>query len=405
MTITPLQRLLRPRNTSSLPPLCGAWSIGFAALSILLCVIEIAVGYNVPDSPSAWMYFGMIILAIVLFAVVPLYGALCIIMCWQIGYYVPFHTLSMLIVIGLVLMVFLGIVSLPIAMAISFISTIYEVIAVYTDVSNASIDGIMLFSSTMVALSAIGFGIRRYREYHAFLTQRERQRHSNRVIADLHDSVCNDLNFALIQLEAYEAATDPNIRQDQLRHAHDGIMRALAKTRAVLDTLQDDAHDSVYIGITGNIPLLALIREQRQRLQEAGFSGILLVPNSDDANASITADDDRATVIAGFIRETVNNIINHADSTCEYIMVIGIRGDTLHIEVSDTPRPESPRHRTGGTGLNFYRNRIESLGGTITIQQEPHLWLMQAVIPLSEITMTSGDEPNVMPKQVAKMQL
>lgn len=385
MTITPLQRFLRPRDTSSLPPMCGVWSIGFAALSILLCVAEIAVGYNVPDSPPAWVFFGMIILSIVLLAVVPLYGTLCIIICWQIGYYVPFHTLSMLIVIGLVLMVFLGTVSLPIAMAVSFISTIYEVIAVYTDVSNASIDGIMLFSLTMVALSAIGFGIRRYQEYHAFLAQRERQRHRNRVIADLHDSVCNDLSFALIQLEAYEAATDPNIRQDQLRHAHDGIMRALTKTRAVLDTLQDDTHDSVYTGMTGDIPLAALIHEQRQRLQEAGFSGILLVPGSEDADADIATDVDRASVIAGFIRETVNNIINHADSAHEYIMIIGVRGDTLHVEVSDTPRPDSPQHGAGGTGLDFYRSRIESLGGTVAIRQESQLWSMRAAIPLSDI--------------------
>lgn len=385
MTITPLQRFLRPRDTSSLPPMCGVWSIGFAALSILLCVAEIAVGYNVPDSPPAWVFFGMIILSIVLLAVVPLYGTLCIIICWQIGYYVPFHTLSMLIVIGLVLMVFLGTVSLPIAMAVSFISTIYEVIAVYTDVSNASIDGIMLFSLTMVALSAIGFGIRRYQEYHAFLAQRERQRHRNRVIADLHDSVCNDLSFALIQLEAYEATTDPNIRQDQLRHAHDGIMRALTKTRAVLDTLQDDTHDSVYTGMTGDIPLAALIHEQRQRLQEAGFSGILLVPGSEDADADIATDVDRASVIAGFIRETVNNIINHADSAHEYIMIIGVRGDTLHVEVSDTPRPDSPQHGAGGTGLDFYRSRIESLGGTVAIRQESQLWSMRAAIPLSDI--------------------
>lgn len=392
MTITPLQRFLRPRDTSSLPPLCGVWSIGFAALSILLCVVEIAVGYNVPDSIPAWMYFGMIILAILMFAVVPLYGALCIIMCWQIGYYVPFHVSSMLIVIGLVLMAFLGTVSLPIAMAISLISAIYETIAIYTGISNASINDTLLFASTMVALSAIGFGIRRYREYHAFLAQREQQRHRDRVIADLHDSVCNDLNFALIQLEAHEAATDPSMRQDQLQHAHDGIMRALAKTRAVLDTLQDDAHDSAYIGMTGNIPLAALIHEQRRRLQDAGFSGILLAPGSDDADAVITADDDRATVIAGFIRETANNIINHADSAHEYIMIIGVRGDTLHIEVSDTPRPDSPQHGAGGTGLNFYRSRIESLGGTVAVQQESRLWSMRAAIPLSDMATVPPQE-------------
>ena len=405
MTITPLQQLLRQRDTSSLPPLCGVWSIYFAAFSIMLCVAEIAVGYNAPDSPPAWVFFGMIILAILTFAVIPLYGALCIIICWQISYYVPFPTASMLIVIGFVLMLFLGIVSVPIAVAVSVISAIYKSTAICTGISDAPTTDILLFSLTMVTLSAIGFGVRRYREYTELLALHERQRHRDRVIADLHDSVCNNLNSALIQLEAYKAATDTNMRQDQLRHAHDGIMRALAKTRAVLDTLQDDAHDSACIGITGNIPLLALIHEQRQRLREAGFSGILLAPAPGDADANIATDEDRATVITGFIRETVNNIINHADSTCEYIMVIGIRGDTLHIEVSDTPRPESPRHRTGGTGLNFYRNRIESLGGTITIQQDPHLWLMQGVIPLSEITMTSGDEPNVMPKQVAKMQL
>lgn len=392
MIFTPLQRLLQPRDTSSLPPMCGVWSIGFAALSILLCVIEIAVGYNVPDSPSAWMYFGMIILAIVLLAVVPLYGTLCIILCWQIGYYVPFHTLSMLIVIGLVLMVFLGTVSLPMAMTVSFISASYTIIAIYAGISDASMNDILLFTSTMVALSAIGFGIRRYQEYHAFLAQRERQRHRNRVIADLHDSVCNDLNFALIQLEAHETATDPNIRQDQLRHAHDGIMRALAKTRAVLDTLQDDTHDSVYTGMTGDIPLVALIHEQRQRLQEAGFSGILLVPGSEDADADIATDVDRASVIAGFIRETVNNIINHADSAHEYIMIIGVRGDTLHVEVSDTPRPDSPQHGAGGTGLNFYRNRIESLGGTVAIRQESRLWSMRAAIPLSDIAVVSPQE-------------
>lgn len=389
MTITPLQRLLRQRDTSSLPPLCGVWSIGFTALSILLCVIEIGIGYNVPDSIPAWVFFVMMILAILTFAVVPLYGALCIIICWQIGYYVPFHVSSMLVVIGLVLMAFLGIVSLPIAMAISLISAIYEVIAIYTGISGASINGIVLFSLTMIALSAIGFGIRRYQEYHAFLAQREQQRHRDRVIADLHDSVCNDLNFALIQLETYEAATDPNIRQDQLRHTHDGIMRALAKTRAVLDTLQDDARDSVYTGMTGDIPLVALIHEQRRRLQQAGFSGILLAPGSEDADADIATDVDRASVIAGFIRETVNNIINHADSAHEYIMIIGVRGDTLHVEVSDTPLPDSPQHGTSGTGLNFYRNRIESLGGTVTIQQESQLWSMRAAIPLSDIAVVS----------------
>lgn len=385
ITITPLQRFLQQRDTSSLPLLCGAWSIGFAALFILLCIIEIGVGYNVPDSPPAWVFFGMIILAILTFAVVPLYGALCIIICWQIGYYVPFHTLSMLIVIGLVLMTFLGIVSLPIAMAISLLSAIYKSTAIYAGISDASMNDILLFSLTMVALSAIGFGIRRYREYYAFLVQRERQRHRDRVIADLHDSVCNDLSFALIQLEAYEATTDSNTRQNQLHHAHDGITRALDKTRAVLDTLQDDVQAPTYHCIANAISLTSLIHEQRLRLQEAGFAGILLAPDPGDTDTDIAVDDDRASVITGFIRETVNNIINHADSTCEYIMVIGVRGDALHIEVSDTPHPDAPPRGTGGAGLNFYRNRIESLGGTIAIQQEPHLWSMQAVIPLSDM--------------------
>lgn len=364
--------------------MCGVWSIGFAALSVMLCIVEITIGYNVPDSPSAWVFWGMTILAILILAVIPPYGALCIVICWQISYYIPFPTPSMLIVIGFVLMVFLGFLSLPIALIISLISTIYKIIAIPAGVSDASMNDTVLFLSTMVALSATGFGIRRYREYYAFLVQREQQRRRDHVIADLHDSVCNDLNLALIQLETYEAKTDLDARRNQLRHVHDDIMRALAKTRAVLDTLQDDVQDLAYPPISTNkVPLGPLIHEQRQRLEEAGFSGILLAHDSNTADADIATDENRAIVITGFIRETVNNIINHADHAHEYIMLIGVRGDTLHIEVSDTPRLNAAPHRTNGMGLSFYRNQVESLGGAITVQRDPQLWSMQATIPLS----------------------
>lgn len=55
----------------------------------------------------------------------------------------------------------------------------------------------------------------------------------------------------------------------------------------------------------------------------------------------------------------------------------------MHIEISDTPRSDIPSYESNGMGLNFYRDQVESLGGTITIQREPRLWSMQAAIPLS----------------------
>lgn len=373
----------RMRCTSISSPPRGAWSICSAALYIILCIIEISIGYNVPNSFSAWIYFAFMLLAALFFAAAPLYGALCIIMCWQVGYYVPFPTSSMIIIAGLALMAFLGTVSLPLALATDLVSASNMAIAIYTGAFDISPNNMLLLILTMVTMSIIGFGIRRHRERHEFLVRLGQQRRKDRIIADLHDSVCNDLSLALMQLDTYAMTTRSDTSREPLDRARESVTRALSKTRMVLDGLQNDIWDSIQTDNMDNVALTPFIDEQRERLEKAGFSGILLGGDSDTDGVRITNDKNRAAIITGFIRETVNNIINHADHAYEYVMLIGVRSNTLHIEISDTPRSDIPSYESNGMGLNFYRDQVESLGGTITIQREPRLWSMQAAIPLS----------------------
>ncbi len=82
------------------------------------------------------------------------------------------------------------------------------------------------------------------------------------------------------------------------------------------------------------------------------------------------------------VRELFGNILKYADKTYPYVITVGIHNKTLQISVCDRPS-KNLTIESLSSGMEFYRNRIEFLGGSMRMRLDNDLWLLDVSVPLS----------------------
>ena len=173
-----------------------------------------------------------------------------------------------------------------------------------------------------------------------------------RVAAELHDLVMQDISFALAR--ARTIAADPRLAS---RHAEDAVAageRAMAGARAIVESLAVRKRTSV-------IELF----ETSVRAAARDTPVSVDLPVAPGAEPDLPTSD--ALVHIG--REAVTNAVKHAGPT--RVQVLLTREDEWHLSVTDDGCGFAEDGVVAGFGLNSLRRSAESLGGTFSISTAP----------------------------------
>jgi signal transduction histidine kinase len=188
-----------------------------------------------------------------------------------------------------------------------------------------------------------------------------------------------------------EVAEDERRRWAQ--ELHDGVLQSLAAVRITLaGALQgsgedraeriEQAAEATVAGLEDQITELSrLINDLRPAsLERLGLPGALEALIEESANrggfeaaaevelgTQLTSDEERG--VYRLVQEALNNVVKHAGATHADISVRAGEG-TVEIEVGDDGKGFDPGDGPG-RGLLGMRERVEMLGGTITIDTKP----------------------------------
>ncbi|MFI2101911.1 sensor histidine kinase [Isoptericola sp. NPDC019693] len=207
----------------------------------------------------------------------------------------------------------------------------------------------------------VGERVRLQREV-AVLAERER------VAREIHDTVAQSLSSAVLRLEAADQRWDaePDAARDDARQAAVAVRASLGQTR---DLVHDLVDPSPAAGGVAPADVEAAIRTAARRHVPDARLTVVGEP------ARVGAD--TAHALARIAQSAVANVHRHAGParlglTLTYLpdaVALDVFDDGRGFDVAEvTARAVGP---DGGFGLRAMRQRVEQLGGTITVESSP----------------------------------
>lgn len=317
--------------------------------------------------------------SVLIFIWQPLLGSIIILIIWCVAYIIPVPTPSTYIAAGLMAIGVIGYINLILSICIAglFIGLKLGISAIPAlEIPYPTATFTFMLLMTMITCAALGCIVRllqQQRREQEYLRQQEQQRS---IAADLHDSACNDLTYALLCLrESDSSLVDTHTLHNYAVEAIDTALESIHDSIRVLKQPKNDetTHHSQ------TLHLQSLIEASENRLRAVGFSGTSIINLPTD---SIEADSCCAIIIIGMVRELFGNILKYADKTYPYVITVGIHNKTLQISVCDRPS-KNLTIESLSSGMEFYRNRIEFLGGSMRMRLDNNLWLLDVSVPLS----------------------
>lgn len=270
-----------------------------------------------------------------------------------------------------------------------------------------AIDNDLLSFPCLVALTlSISTLIRRNEERQRQL-QREQTLLANAGIAQrLHDYTTNDLSDIAMMADHQLAICDDEQRE-AWSSVKDLALDALAHTRKAIRTLESDKtsaeqhdgaktcdryqnqpvspwhgsaapmQDSKAIEIDKLGELNELIATCRSNLKASGYTGEVIRFGTEPTRL----DNATATLAIGLVRELFGNIAKHAQVSAGYTMLISWTDTAFVIECSDTPYSDAATNAGLHSGLERYRQAIESMHGQWSVENGNNHWNLHAEVP------------------------
>ncbi len=182
------------------------------------------------------------------------------------------------------------------------------------------------------------------------------ERERARLAEALHDDAMQRIFAARQDLEEGVVAGD----HETLAHASAGLTEALESLRALTKAMHTERLDDA--GLVHAIDRVVADAARRGR-----FDAVV------DVGADVTGDHD--ALLIGFVRGLVGNVEKHASARRVSVRIARDAG-ALVVEVVDDGRgmtaEDLERARAGGhLGHASLRDRVEALGGTLSVQSEP----------------------------------
>lgn len=183
------------------------------------------------------------------------------------------------------------------------------------------------------------------------LAARTREHERLRIARDLHDVLGHDLTALQLQLEvARNVVVDPRAR-DHIERARDVSTRLLNDVRVV-------------VGAVRARPALDLAEAVRSMAE--GMPNLAVHLECDPALD--VEDDDRRECLLRCVQEIVTNTARHAGAQNLWIALRDDEG-TIEVEARDDGTAKKPVRP--GAGLSGMRERLEELGGSLSLEDGP----------------------------------
>ncbi|CAN7374608.1 histidine kinase [Pseudarthrobacter oxydans] len=202
-----------------------------------------------------------------------------------------------------------------------------------------------------------------------------------RVSREIHDTVTQGLASSLLLLEAAGRAWPRDAARADLRRATALLRGNLSETRSLV-------HELASPGLDGSPLSEALLLAARQYVPEAR----LLVTGDPRP-----VPPELRHALLRVVQSAASNIKLHASATAATV-TLGFLPEAVTLDVYDDgtgfdPAAAAPPSDAGGYGLRAMRQRVEQLGGTLSVESSPgEGTIVAAQLPLpSAIQVTSGE--------------
>lgn len=256
----------------------------------------------------------------------------------------------------------------------------YGMIAVVTMATiGEAVGGVSLLESVLLAvpwlvLAAFALAMRyraRLRDHH---DDHIRLAERNALARELHDSVAHHVSAIAVQAQAAQfiADSNPEAAVKAMRDVEEIANTTIDEMRRMVGILRSDEDYARTVAGTNLEPLAD--PNGRPRVTITGESELSELPRS------------VAAAIYRIAQESVTNARRHSRNVTFVDIGLQIDDITATLDVSNDGTPTT-RNSGGGYGLVGMKERVDSLGGTITVGPRPASgWQVHADIPLGRPT-------------------
>lgn len=198
----------------------------------------------------------------------------------------------------------------------------------------------------------------RLRQYALLVEDQAILQERNRIAREIHDSVGHNLTAQSIQLEnaAMFLPSDRHRTEHYLNKARELGTAALRDVRQSVATLRSHplTHQSLEAALTQLIQHL----EQHSSIRVTSQVHLSHPPEKDVAIA-----------LYRVVQEAFTNIVRHSEAT-QVNLALQEKGSCLRLQIDDNGHGFDPRQNTTGFGLQGMRERVDAVGGTLTLRSE-----------------------------------
>ena len=175
-----------------------------------------------------------------------------------------------------------------------------------------------------------------------------------RLVRDLHDGVQNELLSLILRLKlAGEGRTTPSALAATFVALEDHAAAALASLREIAC--------GIYPLPPVKLGLAEALRAQAARAPNKVTIAVTTPRGTDEAEAAIYL----------CCSEAIQNVAKHAGPSARVKLGLHHKHGVLAVRIEDDGRGFDPEHTPDGTGLRNIRERVQTLGGNLTITSTP----------------------------------
>ncbi|WP_461087442.1 sensor histidine kinase [Streptomyces deserti] len=230
-------------------------------------------------------------------------------------------------------------------------------------------------AAAWLAALGVGLSLRRLDDRAKATAKQVRRAERLELARELHDIVAHHITGMLIQAQAAQvvARRDPEKVSDSLTEIETAGFEAMAAMRRVVGLLRDT--DDAAPASPGPEGLSTLV----ERFSRQGPKVRLHAPDDDtEWPPEVTS------TVYRIVQEALTNVLRHARHARCIDVTVGRDAEAVTVEVADDAPPNSARpHHRGGYGLIGMRERVETLGGSLSAGPRPGAgWSVRATLPI-----------------------
>ncbi|WP_233188063.1 sensor histidine kinase [Actinomyces qiguomingii] len=322
----------------------------------------------------------------------PLPGALAYLCCWTVLLVIPSADLADMTVTNLAFMFFLGRFFRPRPAISLFLTTLFiEVIVLAIvatgDLANSlgSVWFIAVLGALLIPLGALVRFIEASRLADAEQADAQLEEMRLEIAREMHDLVAYSMSQTA--LRAQRAAADPSYpdqARDEFAALEATASDALHELRLLLRTLRQPSSTqeqpvSTATGLGGIVTdLSTAVSAVSADVSAAGFE-ITYHYRGDAVPTRI-----QASVLSRVAREMGANIIRHADPKAPVTMTLTLGPEVIRLVSTNRVRNTDAHLPRSGTGVLGMRERLATIGGTLTTLSDDGSWMVTATVPVAE---------------------